>query len=41
MAKCPNCKKELAKPDKKIETHAFRIEVYSCDSCGISFKVVR
>ena len=39
MAKCPNCGKEVAKPDKSLENHWFHIEAYKCKSCDCCFKV--
>jgi predicted RNA-binding Zn-ribbon protein involved in translation (DUF1610 family) len=41
MADCPNCGKEVAKPDKKIENAFFHIVIYTCDRCGTSFKVAK
>jgi predicted RNA-binding Zn-ribbon protein involved in translation (DUF1610 family) len=39
MVNCPNCGKELTKPDKKLENAFFRIAIYTCDKCGTTFKV--
>lgn len=39
LANCPKCGKNLTKPDKKIEIWLFCIEAYTCDSCGIKFKI--
>jgi len=38
MANCPNCGKELAKPERRIANSVFCIEVYTCDKCELSFK---
>jgi transposase-like protein len=35
---CPNCGKELAKPDKKLENAVFCVARYTCDACGTTFK---
>jgi len=40
MVKCSGCGRELAKAEKKIETSLFRIELFTCDNCGLKFKVV-
>jgi hypothetical protein len=37
MAKCPNCKKELAKPKKTWTYGIFKVQAYSCD-CGTDFR---
>jgi ssDNA-binding Zn-finger/Zn-ribbon topoisomerase 1 len=41
MVKCPNCEKELTKPDRKIENSMFTIAVYTCNKCGTCFKHVK
>ncbi len=38
MAKCPNCKKELAKPKKKWKYGIFEVRAYTCDKCGTAFR---
>jgi ribosomal protein S27E len=35
---CPNCGKELAKPDKKLQNAVFYVALYTCDACGTTFK---
>jgi len=37
MVKCPNCDKELTKPQKTWTYRQFRVDVYSC-SCGTKFR---
>ena len=41
MAKCPNCRKEIAKPDRTLENSTFCIEAFTCNECGICFKESR
>ncbi len=41
MAKCPNCGKELSKPNKSLKNKFFHIEAYTCDGCGTNFKVTQ
>jgi len=38
MAKCPNCKKENAKSNKKWKYGQFTVEAYSCSNCGTQFR---
>jgi len=38
MAKCPNCKKEMAKPNKTWEYGQFAVQAYSCNNCGTDFR---
>jgi len=38
MAKCPNCKKDLSKPEKTWTYGIFKVQAYSCDSCGMVFR---
>jgi predicted RNA-binding Zn-ribbon protein involved in translation (DUF1610 family) len=38
MAKCPNCKKEAVKPDKKWKYGRFLVEAYSCRNCDTKFR---
>lgn len=37
MAKCPACKKEIAKPDKTWKYGQFTVQAYLC-SCGAKFR---
>lgn len=37
MAKCPNCKKEIAKPKKTWTYGQFEVQSYSCN-CGTRFR---
>ena len=37
MAKCPNCKNEIAKPDKTWKYGQFTVQAYLC-SCGTKFR---
>ena len=37
MVRCPNCKKEHQKYEKKWKYANFDVETYSCD-CGTSFR---
>ena len=37
MIKCPNCRKELAKPRKSWSYGHFDVEAYTC-SCGLMFR---
>jgi len=39
LAKCPNCGKEIAKPERFLKNKVFNIEAYTCDGCGERFKV--
>jgi predicted RNA-binding Zn-ribbon protein involved in translation (DUF1610 family) len=38
MVNCPNCGKELGKPEKKIENSYFCLALYLCPKCGHHFK---
>jgi len=38
MAKCPNCKKEQNKPDKRWKYGQFTVQFYSCKNCGTNFR---
>jgi predicted RNA-binding Zn-ribbon protein involved in translation (DUF1610 family) len=40
MAKCPNCGKEVSKPDKSFKNMVFHVEAYACKKCGYCFKVM-
>lgn len=37
MAKCPECKKEVAKPSKKWKYAVFSVELFEC-GCGTKFR---
>jgi hypothetical protein len=37
MAKCPSCKKEIAKPEKTWKYGQFTVQVYDC-RCGTKFR---
>lgn len=37
MAKCPECKKEVAKSSKKWKYSAFTVELFEC-ACGTKFR---
>jgi len=37
MVKCPNCSKELARPQKTWAYGQFKVSAYSCD-CGTKFR---
>ena len=38
MVKCPNCKKEIAKPKKSWTYGSFKVQAYSCDNCCTDFR---
>jgi transposase-like protein len=38
MAKCPKCKKEVTKPDKKWKYGRFTVQAYTCDNCKTQFR---
>lgn len=37
MTKCPDCKKEISKPEKSWKYGQFKVEVFSCE-CGTQFR---
>jgi len=37
MARCPNCKKRITKPNKSWTYGTFKVDAYSCD-CGAKFR---
>ena len=37
MVTCPNCKKEVSKPEKTWTYEPFTVQAYSCD-CGTDFR---
>jgi DNA-directed RNA polymerase subunit RPC12/RpoP len=37
MVKCPNCNKEVAKPQKSWKYWKFIAEAYLCNNCGTKF----
>jgi len=41
MAKCPNCGKEVSKPDKSFKNVVFHIEAYTCPECKHHFHQAR
>ena len=38
MTNCPNCKKEVAKPEKKWKYGAFSVQAYTCTNCKTKFR---
>jgi len=38
MTKCPNCRKDLAKPQKTWKYGQFTVQAYSCDNCHTDFR---
>ena len=38
MVKCPECKKEVAKPSKKWDYARFTVELFECGRCGTKFR---
>jgi len=38
MVKCPNCKKEQAKPKKTWKYGAFTVQAYTCGNCKTDFR---
>jgi len=38
MAECPNCKKEIAKPQKTWKYGQFTVQTYSCSNCNTQFR---
>jgi len=38
MVKCPNCGKEILKPEKSFINMVFSAEAYTCDVCKTKFK---
>jgi DNA-directed RNA polymerase subunit RPC12/RpoP len=39
MVKCPDCGKEIEKPDRSLENQYFVVEAYTCDGCGKHFNL--
>jgi len=39
MAKCPNCGREVSKPEKVLRNCMFAVEGYMCPDCQTCFKV--
>jgi len=38
MVKCPNCKKEQAKPKKTWKYWQFNVQAYTCSNCKTEFR---
>ena len=38
MTNCPNCKKELAEPQKTWKFGQFTVKAYLCSNCGTDFR---
>jgi len=38
MVKCPDCKKELTKPNKTWKYRMFTAQFYRCGNCGAEFR---
>jgi transposase-like protein len=38
MAKCPNCKKEVTRADKKWKYGKFSVQAYACHNCKTQFR---
>ncbi|MEM2738935.1 MAG: hypothetical protein QXK93_08125 [Candidatus Bathyarchaeia archaeon] len=38
MAKCPNCKKEVDKPNKTWKYGIFTVKAYTCPNCQTQFR---
>jgi len=38
MTKCPNCDKEIKKPNKTWKYGQFTVQAYSCSECGTKFR---
>jgi transposase-like protein len=38
MAKCPNCKKENPKPNKKWKYGRFSVQAYTCNNCKTQYR---
>jgi predicted RNA-binding Zn-ribbon protein involved in translation (DUF1610 family) len=38
MAKCPNCGKEVLRPEKSLTNRVFTVEAYKCNDCKTKFK---
>ena len=38
MAKCPNCGKEVSRPNKSLGNWYFHVKAYTCKDCGKYFK---
>jgi hypothetical protein len=39
LAKCPNCSREVSKPERALKNKFFHVEAFTCDECGTHFKV--
>ena len=38
VIKCPNCRKEMAKPSKEWKYGQFVVEAYVCNNCNAKFR---
>ncbi|MEM1582061.1 MAG: hypothetical protein QXK89_06085 [Candidatus Bathyarchaeia archaeon] len=38
MAKCPNCQRNMEKPDKTWKYGIFTVNAYTCENCGTQFR---
>jgi len=38
MAECPNCRKEVSKPNKTWKYGQFAVQAFSCKNCGTYFR---
>jgi uncharacterized C2H2 Zn-finger protein len=38
LVKCPNCEKEVIKPEKSFINMVFSVEAYKCGDCKTKFK---
>jgi transposase-like protein len=38
MVKCPNCRREVAKHDKKWKYGKFCVDVFTCKNCNTKFR---
>jgi len=38
MARCPNCKKEVKKPNKTWKYGQFTVKAYTCKNCKTEFR---
>jgi DNA-directed RNA polymerase subunit RPC12/RpoP len=36
--KCPNCKKEVSKPEKTWKYGRFNVQAYKCSNCSTQFR---
>lgn len=38
MAKCPNCGREMVKPEKSWKFSQFDVQAFTCSNCGTRFR---